>query len=82
MAAAHVAGVAALYLQKKPNATPEKVATAIISGATTGKVGEAGTGSPNRLLFSRFGPLAFRLPENLVVDLPHSRREFLAGAIN
>lgn len=81
MAAAHVAGVAAQYLQKRPNATPANVAAAILKGASTGRVSEAGTGSPNLLLFSRFRPLAFRLPENLVVDLP-SRRESLAVTIN
>ena len=81
MAAAHVAGVAAQYLQKRPNATPANVAAAILKGASTGRVSEAGTGSPNLLLFSRFRPLALRLPEYLVVDLP-SRRESLAVTIN
>ncbi|WP_026174913.1 S8 family peptidase [Thermus igniterrae] len=52
MASPHVAGAAALYLQQNPNATPSQVATALINGATTGKVTSAGTGSPNRLLFS------------------------------
>ncbi|WP_038045160.1 S8 family peptidase [Thermus caliditerrae] len=52
MATPHVAGVATLYLQQYPTATPAQVASAIINGATTGKVTGAGTGSPNRLLFS------------------------------
>jgi hypothetical protein len=30
------------------------VASALITGATTGKVTSAGTGSPNRLLFSAY----------------------------
>jgi subtilisin family serine protease len=55
MATPHVAGVAALYLQNNPGATPSAVSTAIIDNATTGKVTGAGTGSPNRLLYSRFG---------------------------
>jgi subtilisin family serine protease len=52
MAAPHVAGVAALFLQTNPSATPAAVGSAITSSATTNKVTGAGTGSPNRLLFS------------------------------
>lgn len=52
MATPHVAGVAALYLEKHPSASPAAVAAAIINGATQGVVGNPGTGSPNRLLFS------------------------------
>jgi len=54
MASPHVAGVAALYLQSNPGATPAGVASALIAGATTGKVTSAGTGSPNRLLFTAY----------------------------
>ena len=52
MASPHVAGVAALYLAANPSATPSQVASAITSTATTGKVTNAGTGSPNRLVYS------------------------------
>ena len=52
MASPHVAGVAALYLQGNPSATPATVTSAITSTATTGVVTSAGTGSPNRLLYS------------------------------
>ena len=52
MASPHVAGVAALYLQGNPSASPATVTNAITSTATTGKVTNAGTGSPNRLLYS------------------------------
>jgi subtilisin family serine protease len=52
MAAPHVAGVAALYLQGNTGATPATVASAIINTSTTGKVTNPGTGSPNRLVFS------------------------------
>ncbi len=52
MASPHVAGVAALYLQGNPSATPAAVTNAILSTATTGVVTNGGTGSPNRLLFS------------------------------
>ncbi|HEX6371931.1 MAG TPA: S8 family serine peptidase [Longimicrobium sp.] len=52
MASPHVAGVAALYLQTSPTATPAAVANAIIVNSTPNKVTSAGTGSPNRLLYS------------------------------
>jgi len=55
MAAPHVAGAAALYLQGNPGASPSTVNSAIVNGATTGLVTGAGTGSPNRLLYSRLG---------------------------
>ncbi len=52
MATPHVAGVAALYLQGNPGASPATVNNAITSTATTGVVTGAQTGSPNRLLYS------------------------------
>ncbi|MGY6519332.1 MAG: S8 family peptidase [Lysobacteraceae bacterium] len=55
MAAPHVAGVAALYLANNPNATPAQVEQAIYSNATTGRVSNPGSGSPNRLVYSLFG---------------------------
>ncbi|MGI9097574.1 MAG: S8 family serine peptidase [Solirubrobacteraceae bacterium] len=55
MATPHVAGVAALYLQSNPTASPGTVADAVHAGATAGKVTDAGTGSPNRLLSSGLG---------------------------
>ena len=54
MASPHVAGVAALYLAANPNATPSQVATALINNSTANKVTGAGSGSPNRLLYSLF----------------------------
>ncbi|MBX3712533.1 MAG: S8 family serine peptidase [Lysobacter sp.] len=56
MASPHVAGVAALYLASNPSATPAQVTTAIIDNATPNKVTSPGSGSPNRLLYSLFGP--------------------------
>ena len=47
-------GVAALYLQGNPSATPAAVASALIANATTGKVTSPSTGSPNRLLFTNY----------------------------
>jgi len=55
MATPHVAGVAALFLQQSPSASPAAVATGLINAATTGVVGNPGSGSPNRLLHSLFG---------------------------
>jgi subtilisin family serine protease len=52
MATPHVTGVAALFLETNPTASPATVAAAIINGSTLNKVTGAGTGSPNRLLFS------------------------------
>ncbi|MFI9823629.1 S8 family peptidase [Streptomyces sp. NPDC052013] len=50
MATPHVAGAAAVYLAAHTSATPAQVATALVNGATTGKVTGPGSGSPNRLL--------------------------------
>ncbi len=55
MASPHVAGVAALYLASNPNATPTQVRNAIVNNATSNKVTDAGSGSPNKLLYSLFG---------------------------
>jgi subtilisin family serine protease len=55
MAAPHVAGVAALYLQGNTTASPATVASSIISTSTANKVTGAGSGSPNRLLYSLGG---------------------------
>ncbi|MEY4392172.1 MAG: hypothetical protein RLZZ544_881, partial [Actinomycetota bacterium] len=51
MATPHVAGVAALYLQSNPTATPAAVQAAIVRAATVGVVQDTQTGSPNRLLY-------------------------------
>ena len=54
MASPHVAGVAALYKQANPSASSSTIRNAIVNNATTGVVSNAGTGSPNRLLYSLF----------------------------
>jgi subtilisin family serine protease len=56
MASPHVAGAAALYLSAFPAATPATVTTALLANATVGVVGNAGVGSPNRLLYTGFIP--------------------------
>ncbi|HVL91254.1 MAG TPA: S8 family serine peptidase [Actinomycetota bacterium] len=52
MAAPHVAGVAALYLQSNRSASPAQVASALTASATGDAVASAGSGSPNRLLYA------------------------------
>lgn len=53
MASPHVAGAAALILAGSPSASPASVANTLISRATTNHVSNAGSGSPNRLLYTR-----------------------------
>ncbi len=54
MASPHVAGVAALYKQANPSASSTTIRNAIVNNSTTNVVTNAGTGSPNRLLYSLF----------------------------
>jgi subtilisin family serine protease len=51
MASPHVAGAAALYLQRHPTAKPAEVLAGLIAQATDDKVTETGPGSTKRLLF-------------------------------
>jgi aqualysin 1 len=55
MAAPHVAGAVAVYLQANPAALPAAVGAALTAGATEGKVVAPGAGSPNRLLYTASG---------------------------
>jgi subtilisin family serine protease len=52
MASPHVAGVAALYLQRVPSASAATVRNAIVNASTTNRLTGIGSGSPNRLLYS------------------------------
>jgi subtilisin family serine protease len=52
MAAPHVAGVAALLLSATPTATPATIAGRLVADTTADTVTNAGTGSPNRLLYA------------------------------
>ena len=54
MAAPHAAGVAALYLQSEPDASPAKVRSALVNNSTSGVVKNPGLDSPNRLLFTNY----------------------------
>ena len=52
MATPHTAGVAALYLQGSPTASPSTVRTALFNLTTKNVVSSPGSGSPNALLFT------------------------------
>ncbi len=54
MATPHVCGAAALYLSANPSATPAAVRDALVNNATANVVTSAGTGSPNKLLYTLF----------------------------
>jgi Tol biopolymer transport system component len=58
-AAPFVAGMAARYLSANPNESPAAVSRAITSNATPGKVGDAGLGTPNLVLFKPNSKIAF-----------------------
>ncbi len=53
MSSPHVAGVAALCLQRNPGAAPEEVRRCVLDHATPGKVRSPGTDSANLLLYAR-----------------------------
>lgn len=55
MAAPHVAGAAALFIAQNPSSSPQAVRDGLVNSATTGVVTNAGTGSPNRLLYTLGG---------------------------
>ncbi|HEX6285063.1 MAG TPA: S8 family peptidase [Pyrinomonadaceae bacterium] len=54
MASPHVAGAAALYKQANPSASAATIRNALVNNATTNVVTNAGSGSPNRLLYTLF----------------------------
>ena len=75
MASPQVAGAAALYLAANPTATPAQVASNLTSTASPGRVLAAGSGSPNRLLYTRGGttsapPGDGTLPSNVQFKCP------------
>ena len=88
MATPHVAGVAALFLETNPTASPATVAAALIDNSTLNKVTNAGTGSPNRLLFSQLGsaPQPTPTPTPTPTPVPGAElllnRGFESGGVN
>lgn len=52
MATPHVSGVATLYLQSNPSATPAQVQSFLVSNATSGLIKKNHVGTPNLLLYS------------------------------
>lgn len=71
-ATAHVAGAAALYLSVHHSAFPAQVGNALVAAATSGVVTDPGTGSPNKLLYSRFNDSGYE-PANRNRGLQWSR---------
>jgi subtilisin family serine protease len=55
MAAPHVAGAAALYLEQNPNASASNVTSVIKNGATKGTIVNVDSTSPNKVLYSLLG---------------------------
>jgi len=70
MAAPHVAGAVARYLQTRPNATPAEAHAFIVNGATPGVVYDAGYLSPNRLLY--VDPALGGTPPSVTISGPSS----------
>jgi subtilisin family serine protease len=66
MATPHVTGVAALLTQANPGATPAAITALMLNGASLNKVSSAGTGSPNRLLYSLVGGTATPPPASTI----------------
>ncbi|WP_420127138.1 S8 family peptidase [Longimicrobium sp.] len=62
MAAPHVAGAAALYLQGDPWATPATVQSVIMARATPNRLSGVSPGTPNQLLYSRLDDLSAAPP--------------------
>lgn len=86
MATPHVAGVAALFLETNPSASPATVAAAIINSSTLNHVSNPGTGSPNRLLFSLLTSAPPPTPTPTPTPVPGAElllnRGFESGAVN
>jgi large repetitive protein len=71
MASPHVAGVAALYLERHPAATPAEVTDAVRAASTTGVLSGRYTSSPDLLLYSGFiVPSADAIPPVVAFTAP------------
>ncbi|MDQ0677016.1 subtilisin family serine protease [Arthrobacter pascens] len=58
MASPHAAGAAAVLLSQNPSLAPAQVAATLAANATAGLITAAGTGTPNRLLYSGAGTVS------------------------
>jgi len=85
MAAPHVAGVAALYLESNPSASPAAVAQGITGSATSGIMTNLASGSPNKLLYSRLSsgpdPTPTPTPAQTPISTPTPTPAPVAGRI-
>jgi subtilisin family serine protease len=81
MATPHVAGAAALYLSANPAAAPAAVRDALVNSSTTEVITNVGSGSPNRLLYTRGGatPTPAPTPTPVCGGLPQQYRGSLSG---
>ena len=84
MAAPHVSGAAALFLQSNPAATPAQVAAWITGNATPGKISSLGSGSPNLLLYTRLAtsppPAVTTTQATITGSATKSKRSWTASA--
>ncbi len=80
MAAPHVAGVAALYLQGDTGASPATVRNAIVNTSTTGVLSSIGSGSPDRLLYAPLSGGGTTPPPPTGCTLPETYSGSLSGA--
>jgi subtilisin family serine protease len=83
MAAPHVAGAAALFLQVHPASTPEMVANALIGNATPSLLAGLSFGSPNLALYSGFiaGATADAAPPTSALTAPLATSSPLSGVV-
>ena len=78
MAAPHVAGVVALYLDENSSLTPAQIDSKLSAGASKNKVSDAKSGSPNELLFALEGTVDPEPPT--VTELIKDQAVSAAGA--
>ena len=79
MASPHVAGAAALFVQQNGSVSPQAVRDGLVNSSTTGVVTNAGTGSPNRLLYTLGGSTPPPPPPPGCGGLPEQFTGTLAG---
>jgi subtilisin family serine protease len=80
MAAPHVAGAVALYLERNPAATPGQVMQALLDSATVGRIYNATPGTSNRLLYTGFMAPP-RGSWSLKAAMPSPRRHFATAMV-